>query len=218
MIVVLKQEMIMTIRNSVDEIRDKENSVREKGVDRVETENDDDDKKSVDDMRDNENSVREKGVNRVETGNDEDENKSEVEIRDKENSVLEKGIGRVETENDDDDKKSVDQIRDKENSGGENGVVGIETGNDVLDINGHIGTSGETGNNGHEQELDDVEQEQDTFSHHASAQRVTIIYEDISADEAGEIENSDGSSTPNSTNSDHNNSNVLRVASDDGGK
>ena len=38
--------------NSVDEIRDKENSVREKGVDRVETENDDDDKKSVDDMRD----------------------------------------------------------------------------------------------------------------------------------------------------------------------
>ena len=66
--------------------------------------------------------------------------------------------------------------------------------------------------------MDDVEQEQETFSHHASAQSVTIIYEDISADEAGEIENSDGSSTPNSTNSDHNNSNVLRVASDDGGK
>ena len=121
---------------------------------------------------------------RVETGNDDDDNKSVNEIGDKENSVCENVVDHLETGNDDDDNKSVDEMRDKENSLCEKGVVGTEIGN------GHGGTSGETGNNVREQELDDVEQ--GSISHGASAQPITNIYEDISADETGEIENSDG--------------------------
>ena len=76
--------------------------------------------------------------------------------------------------------------------------------------------------------MDDVEQELGSFSHRVSAQPITNIYEDISVDKAGEIENSDGKkelviisddpSTPNITKSDHDNSNVIRVASDNGGE
>ena len=121
---------------------------------------------------------------RVETGNDDDDNKSVNEIGDKENSVCENVVDRLETGNDDDDNKSVDEMRDKENSLCEKGVVGTEIGN------GHGGTSGETGNNVREQELDDVKQ--GSISHGASTQPITNIYEDISADETGEIENSDG--------------------------
>ena len=106
------------------------------------------------------------------------------EIGDKENSVCENVVDRLETGNDGDDNKSVDEMRDKENSLCEKGVVGTEIGN------GHGGTSGETGNNVHEQELDDVEQ--GSISHGTSAQLITNIYEDISVDETGEIENSDG--------------------------
>ena len=112
---------------------------------------------------------------RVETGNDDDDNKSVNEIGDKENSVCENVVDRLETGNDDDDNKSVDEMRDKENSLCEKGVVGTEIGN------GHGGTSGETGNNVREQELDDVEQ--GSISHGASTQPITNIYEDISADE-----------------------------------
>ena len=75
-------------------MRDNENSVR------VETGIDEDENKSEVEIRDKENSVLENGVDHVETVNDDDDNKSLNEMRDKENSVRKKGVIGIETVND----------------------------------------------------------------------------------------------------------------------